>query len=144
MDTQIVRPIAGVTDIYTVIVRFDSPEQMDRWLASSTRKRLIEKIQPSLVDGDRYATRSGLEFLFAGTDPTTSSPVRWKQWLVTGSVIYPLVLLVPYALASLGARLGLPDNRYLLALLSTAIIVGLMVYVIMPRYTHLVRRWLFR
>ena len=40
-------------------------------------------------------------------------------------------------------RFGLPDNRYLRTLIVTCIVVLLMVYVVMPRYTKAVHRWLF-
>lgn len=117
---------------------------MQSWLDSGERQRLIEKVQPLLVSGDRYTVRSGLEFLFTSEAPAATAPVRWKQWLVTWSVIYPLVLGVPVVLAPLMRALGLPDNPYLGALMVTGTIVGLMVYVVMPRYTRLVHAWLFR
>jgi antibiotic biosynthesis monooxygenase (ABM) superfamily enzyme len=40
-------------------------------------------------------------------------------------------------------RLGIPDNPLLTALAVTATVVFLMVYVVMPRYTRLIKRWLF-
>jgi antibiotic biosynthesis monooxygenase (ABM) superfamily enzyme len=42
------------------------------------------------------------------------------------------------------AAIGVPPNVLLYTLAVTAVIVYLMVYVIMPRYTRLVRGWLYR
>jgi antibiotic biosynthesis monooxygenase (ABM) superfamily enzyme len=71
-------------------------------------------------------------------------PVRWKLFLVTWSVIYPLVLVVPLATAPLLRRLSIPPNVYFDTLVVTGVVVLVMVYVVMPRYTSLVQRWLVR
>ena len=70
-------------------------------------------------------------------------PVRWKQFLMTWSVIYPLVLFVPAGIAAAMAAAGLPAPRWLTTLIGTAFIVMLMVYLIMPRYTRLLHGWPF-
>jgi len=98
LDWHIVRPIPGLSETYTVVIRFDSK---------------------------------------------TRTPVRWKQFLVTWSAIYPLVLGVPLLVAPLLHRLGAPGSRLLTTLVATGIDVFLMVYLVMPRYTKLLHRWLF-
>jgi antibiotic biosynthesis monooxygenase (ABM) superfamily enzyme len=70
-------------------------------------------------------------------------PVRWKQFLVTWSAIYPLAVLVPIGVTPLIRVMGIGEARPFAALVTTGVIVALMVYVVMPRYTNLVRRWLF-
>jgi hypothetical protein len=69
--------------------------------------------------------------------------VRWKQSLITWSAIYPLVLGVPLLVVPVLQLIGVPDHRFVTVFFVTAVVVLLMVYVIMPRYTALVRRWLF-
>ena len=49
----------------------------------------------------------------------------------------------PIAVLPVADALGLPSNRYIDTLLSTGAVVLLMVYLVMPRYTRLVQRWLF-
>jgi len=39
--------------------------------------------------------------------------------------------------------LGVPDNYFLTTLVVTGAVVFLMVYIVMPHYTKLIRRWLF-
>lgn len=63
--------------------------------------------------------------------------------MVTWSAIYPLVMGVPLLIAPLMQALGLPEQRWLSTLAATATVVFLMVYVVMPRYTKLIKRWLF-
>ncbi len=143
LDWHIVKPIPGLTETYTIILRFDSEENLRNWIQSSERAALIEKVEPLLVTGDDFYIRSGLDFWFTPEGAKAQLPTRWKQWLVTWSAIFPLVLLVPMFVVPLLQALGLPDNHYLRTLAITGTVVALMVYVIMPRYTKLVRRWLF-
>ena len=140
---QIVRPMPGVPGTYTTIIRFDTREHLEAWMHSRERERLIEKVRPLLAHDDDFFVRSGLDFWFAPEGASAKVPVRWKQLLVTWSAIYPLVLLVPLAVLPVADALGLPSNRYIDTLLSTGAVVFLMVYLVMPRYTRLVQRWLF-
>lgn len=143
LDWQIIRPIAGLTGTYTIVIRFDTSDHLRQWMESDDRRRLITKAQPFLSKDDDFYIRTGLDFWFTPEGATAKVPVRWKQYLVTWSAIYPLVLGVPLLVMPALGLLGLPDNRFISTLFITATVVFLMVYVIMPRYTKLVRRWLF-
>jgi antibiotic biosynthesis monooxygenase (ABM) superfamily enzyme len=129
---------------YTILARFDTLEHLQGWLASETRRRLIAQIEPLLVHGDRVDIQTGLEFWFTPPTPGQKHPPPYKQFLLTLSVIFPLTLLVPWALQPLFKVvpiIGLPGVRHFA---SVAVIVGLMTYVIMPHYTRLVADWLYR
>jgi len=143
LDWHVIRPIAGLTATYTVIIRFDTPEHLKAWMESPERKQLIEKVRPCLAADDDFFIRSGLDFWFTPEGARAKVPVRWKQFLITWSAIYPLALAMPLIISPVLRQLGLPLNRYLDTLLITGAVVVLMVYVIMPRYTRLVQRWLF-
>lgn len=144
LDWQIVRPVAGLTETYTVIIRFDTSAKLRQWMESPARATLIEKVRPLLVQGDDFFVSSGLDFWFTPAGAKAKLPVRWKQYLLTWSAIYPLVMAVPLLIAPLLRALGAPEQRWLSTLAVTATVVFLMVYVVMPRYTRLVQRWLFR
>ncbi|NQD91882.1 antibiotic biosynthesis monooxygenase [Pseudomonas sp. CrR25] len=143
LDWHIVRPIPGLSETYTIIVRFDTRAHVKEWVESPTRAQMIEKVRPLLVTGDDFFVSSGLDFWFAPTGAKPRVPVRWKQYLVTWSVIYPLVLGVPLVVNPVLHYLGVPNNSLITTLVVTGVIVSLMVYVIMPRYTKLIQRWLF-
>ncbi len=143
LDLQIIRPIPGLTATYTVIIRFDTREHLQGWMSSQDRKGLIEQVRSLLAQDDDFFIRSGLDFWFTPEGARAKVPVRWKQFLVTWSAIFPLVLVIPLVVA-LGLRqLGVPQNHYLDLLLSTGSVVGVMVYLVMPHYTKLIQRWLF-
>lgn len=144
LDWHIVRPIPGLTETYTVIIRFDTAANLTRWMESPERARLIEKVRPLFVTGDDFFVSSGLDFWFTPAGAKATVPVRWKQYLVTWSAIYPLVLGVPLVVTPVLRSLGVPDSHLLSTLVVTGTVVFLMVYVVMPRYTKLIKRWLFR
>ena len=143
LDWHIVRPIPGLTETYTVIIRFDTEVHLRQWMESATRAQLIEKVRPLFVTGDDFFISSGLDFWFTPAGAKTKVPVRWKQYLVTWSAIYPLALGTPLVVTPILQYLGVPNNRLIATLAVTGFVVFLMVYVVMPRYTRLVQRWLF-
>jgi antibiotic biosynthesis monooxygenase (ABM) superfamily enzyme len=144
LDWQVVRPIAGLSFTYTVIIRFDTQGNLQQWLNSSDRKRLIEEARPFLAAEDSFFTRSGLEFLFTPEGAEARVPKRWKQFLVTWAAIYPVSLFSQSVFAPIMHTMGIPENRYLKTFMISGIVVYLMVYVIMPRFTKLLKRWLYK
>jgi len=143
LDWHIIRPIPSLTETYTVVIRFDTAAHLEQWMDSPARARLIEQVRPLLVRGDDFFVSSGLDFWFAPGGARATVPVRWKQYLVTWSAIYPLVLVAPLLVTPVLRRFGVEDNDLLTTLRVTATVVFLMVYVVMPRYTKLIKRWLF-
>ncbi|HTJ79254.1 MAG TPA: antibiotic biosynthesis monooxygenase [Rariglobus sp.] len=143
LDWHIVRPIRGLTATYTVVIRFDTREHLEAWMHSPDRKRLIEEVQPLLAKDDDFFIRSGLDFWFTPEGAKAKVPVRWKQFVVTWSAIYPLVMVVPLLVVPALRVAGLPEWRALTMLVATGTIVFLMTYVVMPRYTKLLKKWLF-
>lgn len=143
LDLQIIRPIKDFTTTYTIIIRFDTHEHLKAWMHSDTRKILIDKVRHMLIKDDDFYINSGLDFWFTPQGAKAKIPVRWKQFFVTWSAIYPLVLFTPMAVIPVLDYLGLPQNKYLDTFIVTGLIVSLMIYVIMPRYTKLIHRWLF-
>lgn len=143
LDLQIIKPIKDITTTYTIIIRFDTHEHLKAWMHSDTRKILIDKVRHMLIKDDDFYINSGLDFWFTPQGAKAKIPVRWKQFLVTWSAIYPLVLFTPMAVIPLLGYLGMPLNNYVDTLIITGLIVSLMIYIIMPRYTKLIHRWLF-
>jgi hypothetical protein len=98
LDWHIIRPIAGLTDTYTVIIRYDNHQNLRNWIESEDRKRLISKIDKLLANQEYVQINSGLDFLFSEVGEKPKTPVRWKQFLITWSAIFPLVVTLPLIL----------------------------------------------
>lgn len=143
LDWHIVRPIPGLSETFTIIIRFDTINHLRGWMESPTRARLIDKVQHLFATGDDFFISSGLDFWFTPSGAKAKVPIRWKQYLVTWSAIFPLALLVPLLVHPVLQSLAFPDNRFTSTLAVTGVVVFLMVYVVMPRYTRLIQRWLF-
>lgn len=144
LDGQVINPVPGVTQTFTVILRFVDIQSLKSWMDSVERKQLIDEVRPLLAGNDQVYIQSGFEFMFDQGEQQSQSPRRWKQTLVTWSAIYPLVLLIPMLVSPLIDTLGLPQSRYLNLFIATGMMVPLMVYVVMPTYTRLIRHWLFK
>jgi len=144
LDWQIIRPIPTLTSTYNVIIRFDSTEHLKDWMNSQERSRLIEKAIHLLDNGDNYSISSGLDFLFAPLEGKTRVPLRWKQYLATWSAIYPLSVGIPLIVLPILRKLGIPSYRFIDSLLISGTIVLLMVYLVMPYYTKLFKKWLYK
>lgn len=107
---NIIRPSAGA-DVYTIVLHFDTLEHLQGWLGSETRRRLIAEIEPLLASEECVEIKTGLEFWFNPPTPAQKHPPPYKQFLLTLSVIFPLTVLVPWALRPLfqvAPALGLP------------------------------------
>jgi len=143
IDWQIIKPIAHLTFSYTVIIRFDTIENLKRWMESDERKNHIQKAKPFFAKDDHYYIKSGLDFLFAPEGENLSAPVRWKQYLVTWSAIYPLSILVPLFVLPVLKALNVPGNKFVNAFFVSGTVVFIMVYLLMPRYTKLIKKWLY-
>jgi len=138
-----IRPPKG-SRTFTIVLHFDTSEHLGRWLSSDARKRLIAEIELYLEGGDQVEIRTGLEFWFTPSDTEQRHAKTYKQFLITWSVIFPLTIFLPWVLYPLFQTvpfLGLPVVSNLLI---SAMIVGLLTCVIMPRYTRTVATWLYR
>jgi hypothetical protein len=143
LDTHVIRPVPGLTETFTVLIRFDTRPHLQAWMESPTRTSLVERVRPLFVKGDDYTIRGGLDFWFTGGGAGAKVPVRWKQFLVTWSAICPLALIVPLLVTPTLQGLGVPGSVLLSTALDSAMVVFLMVYVVMPRYTQLLQKWLY-
>lgn len=143
LDWHIVRPVPGLTETFTVIIRFDTAVHLRQWMDSPARTRLIDTVRPLLLTGDDFFVSSGLDFWFTPGGAKVKIPTRWKQYLVTLSAIYPLAMVVPLIVTPVLRGLGASGNHLLNTLAVSGTVVFMMVYVVMPHYTKLVKRWLF-
>jgi hypothetical protein len=144
IDWQIIRPIPNLTFNYTVIIRFDTIENLTKWMQSNERKKLIEIAKPLFTKDDKYFIKSGLDFLFLSEKEEQKVPVRWKQYLVTWSAIYPLSILIPLIVLPFLKILNFPESKFINSFFISGLVVLIMVYFLMPNYTRLIKKWLYK
>ncbi|CAM3597796.1 antibiotic biosynthesis monooxygenase [Polaromonas hydrogenivorans] len=144
---HVVRPAAGSTS-YTIVVRFATYEEATRWHQSDERARLVEALHPYLESGEQVSIGAGIDYWFqprpAAPGEPPMKPPAWKQWLITTSVIWPLTMIVPWLFRPVFRAAPLLGMYGVAHVIIASVIVALVVWVIMPRYTQLVHGWLFR
>lgn len=154
MGVNVIRPRRGKAvhgaGAYTIVVRFDSHERLRAWAESEERAALLSRIEHALEGGDRTHIVTGLDFWFTPPEdeapaacpgPKTAKP--WKQYLVTLSAVYPLILVLPDSVAWALSWLPVAVPPLVAKFVTSAVFVAMMVYVVMPRYTRLIARWLY-
>lgn len=126
---------------YITIQQFDSRSTLDAWLDSPKRAEKLDEMREFVDIAPRPQTLSGLESWFELPEQSTKQayPVRWKQAIVTFGVIFVLVALLNIFVMPI-----IKDWPLILrSAVFPAVIVPLLVYVIMPRLTRLLKKWLF-
>jgi antibiotic biosynthesis monooxygenase (ABM) superfamily enzyme len=125
---------------YTSVFRFDSLETLEAFERSEMRARYLSEIAPHVAADAVWDRTTGLEVWFdapPGTVVAQPSPHRMALVLIV--VVFMLVLILNIALTPLIGHWPLA-----LRLLITVILqVTLMTYLIMPRVTRLLARWIF-
>ncbi|MEO9587851.1 MULTISPECIES: antibiotic biosynthesis monooxygenase [Marinobacter] len=140
---HVVRPPEG-HDTFEIAVRFSQPEEADTWLNSDVRRELVSDIVPALASEEQVEIQTGIDYWFTPPTSKAKQPTRWKQWLITTAVIWPLTLIVPMVFQPIFDQLPVLAVWGVRHGLVAAAIVALVVYLIMPRVVRLVANWLFR
>jgi antibiotic biosynthesis monooxygenase (ABM) superfamily enzyme len=120
-----------------VLLRFATPADRDAWHASPVVTAVMTR-GAEFVAGSPPIERTGLETWFAlpGRDAAASAPAKWKMALVTWCALLPQIVILSFVVPK-----SLP---FLLSVaVSTAIPVCLLTWIVMPRATRLLARWLY-
>jgi uncharacterized protein len=141
LGTSIQRPGASGPRTYTSVFRFATVAHLRAFESSDLRRKALLEVSEMVTADAQWNELSGLEFWF--TPPAGMSvpqPVRWRMALVMIGVVYLLVL----SIGSLVAKVLVGAPIALRLLVTITIEVFLMTYVIMPRLTRGLARWLYR
>jgi uncharacterized protein len=142
MGVSIIRPPDPANPEYIVIIRFDNYQNLAKWETSEIQRKWIEKSKDVIEDEPKVTKQTGLEFWFTpfsrNAQASAMQPPRYKMAIVTGVVIFALFIMLLPLIQNATARLP-----FLVGIVITiAVMVVLMTYVIMPAVTWLLRPWL--
>ncbi len=140
LGASVARPVDPSRQDWVTIFRFDSIEHLAAWERSEIRAEWLAKAAP-LTEGEATMEKvTGLEFWFSLPHHAASKPPpRHKMALATVVGLYPLILFVAPNLGSLLTEWPRP----LATLASTAMMVALMTWLVMPLVTRALSFWLF-
>jgi len=140
LGEEVFRPAGGAGGEYRIIYRFDSPAHLRAWLDSGERAAWLGRAEPHVAGPMRTEFLTGLESWFTlPTQPGGLPPPPYKMAILTWATIFPLITLVVVASAPLIGGLPLVPRLAV----TTLVTVSLMTWVVMPRVTWLLRRWLY-
>jgi uncharacterized protein len=140
LGVEVFRPAPGQGGEYRTVYRFDSVAHLRGWLESAERAAWLARAEPHVAGPMRTQVLTGLEGWFTlATQPGLPPPPRYKMALVTWVTIFPLITLVVVASAPLLGSLPLVARLAV----TTGVTVPLMTWMVMPRMTRLLHRWLY-
>lgn len=140
LGREIFRPAQGMRT-YTSILRFDCSDNLNAWVESEVRRAYVNQVTDLLEKGDRHEIRTGIDFWF--TPEGLRPPKPWKQFILTLSAVYPLSLVLSRLIRALFPLAPALANPLISGLLVAASLTALLTFVIMPRYTRLMKWWLY-
>jgi uncharacterized protein len=86
-------PVPGVQDDWLAIIRFDSDRNLENWLKSPERLKLLKDSEFFTEHVDARIVRSGFDQWFSGSKSDAPGPPIWKQNMIVLLQLYPLVFL---------------------------------------------------
>ena len=141
LGANVQRPVPGSgSREYTSIFRFDSVAHLRAFEASDLRRRALAEVAAHVEADATWDRLTGLEVWFTPPPGTVApNPSRARMALLMILVVYGLVM-------SIGALVGVafagaPAPARLL--ITITIEVLLMTYVLMPRLTRWLARWIY-
>ena len=140
LGVEVFRPESASAGEYRVVYRFDSGEHLRAWLDSDQHAAWLERAEPHVIGPVRTQFVTGLETWFTLPGQRAKAPPPpYKMALLTWVTIFPLITLVVIVLEPLLEGLG----RVPRLAITTAVTVPVMTWLVMPRVTRLLRRWLY-
>ncbi len=86
--------VPGVQDDHIAILRFDSEENLQAWLASPERLKLVDEAAPFTEEFHARMVRAGFEQWFREAAGPGSAPLPvWKMDMIVLLLLYPIVFL---------------------------------------------------
>jgi uncharacterized protein len=86
-------PIPGIQEDWLAVVKFDSNENLQLWLASAERARLIVEAQPFTEEFHTRIAQTGFDQWFDVTNGSRATVPAWKQNMIVLLLLYPVVFL---------------------------------------------------
>jgi antibiotic biosynthesis monooxygenase (ABM) superfamily enzyme len=125
---------------WQLILRFETVGHLKEWEESPICQGWIARADALTVGDPRVLRVNSLEAWFALPEvPNALPPPKWKTAIVSAIGIYPVISLMPILLKPITNALP----AWLATLVSIAIMMPLMTWIVMPQVTRIFKRWLY-
>lgn len=139
LGTNVIRPQPGVRPEYVIIFRFDGYENLKVWMTSRDREYWLTQSQNLVQSHPHIQEINGLSAWFSLPGQPLKTPPRYKTALLTWAAVSVLINVLNRLLTPL--LVNLPS--VMISLIISAIMVGLLTYIVMPWVTRLFSPWLY-
>src|SRR5829696_5642763 len=139
LGATIQKPAPGSTE-YTIIFRFDTVDNLRKFEESELRSRYLKEVKDYVEADAIWKKFTGLEYWF--TPPKGSmipQPSRFRMALVMIAVVFGLVFSIGQLISIVAAEVP----YYLRLFVTLSIDIFLLTYVVMPRITRLLAKWIY-
>jgi uncharacterized protein len=89
-------PVPGVQEDWLAILRFDTEANLQAWLDSPERRKLLEDAKPFTEEFHARIARTGFDQWFPLPAGDAPPPAIWKQNMLVLLMLYPVVFLFGY------------------------------------------------
>ncbi|MBK8259247.1 MAG: hypothetical protein IPK82_42145 [Polyangiaceae bacterium] len=140
LGARVDRPKEGEAPVYTSVFKFDSAEHLRAFETSDLRRRALLEVTDYVEADAVWSKLTGLELWFsppAGT--VVPQPSKFRMAMVMIAVVYGLVLSIGQGVAFVLSSAPQPVRL----LVTIVIEVFLMTYVLMPRLTRWLAKWIY-
>lgn len=126
-------------DDWHVVYRFATADDLARWENSPIRTKLLADGEQVMKTAKVHRV-SGLETWFELPGRTAPAPPKWKMFVVSGTVILSLQLVLNIVAHVTAPAMWLVPRVVLISLTVT----GLMTWLVQPWAARLLENWLYR
>jgi uncharacterized protein len=134
-------PMPGVQDDWLAIVRFDGKANLQAWLDSPERRKLLDEAAPFTEEYHARIARTGFDQWFSTAAAGPVAIPAWKQNMLVVLMLYPVVFLFGVFVANplLLDRLRLP---FAIALFIGNVVSVVLLSYLVPRVGDRLSWWL--
>jgi uncharacterized protein len=139
IGSTIQRPPPGSTE-YTSIFRFDNVDNLHKFEESEMRSRYLREVIDYVEADAAWKKYTGLEFWFSPPKGAiVPQPSRLRMALVTIAIVFGLVISIGQVVNMVAVQVP----PYLRLFVTISIEIFLMTYLLMPRITRLLAKWIY-
>lgn len=125
-------------ETWLTLLRFDTMEHLDNWLASDIRREILQESSSLIKTLESHRVISPFAGWFSSVSTARRSPAVWKQTMLILLVLFPIVLLELKYLTPLLKDLSFVPATFI----SNALSVALITWPAMPLAIRGLRWWL--
>ena len=143
---ELLRPVPGVSDEWTALIRFDSEDAVRAWMQSEAREESLRRLEHVVDDYDASVVGSSFGNWFSFSMVDGKATPNWKQWLAVLLALYPTVMILQFVTNYLpgGVKSSIPmgDWFFLNMWMGNFLSTLALTFVIMPPLTMALQFWL--